>query len=178
MKKKVFGIALVALSFVTLTSAAQTTDKSVCVKKSSTEYCGKDRPDCDRYRGKKADRKAFDPFEGIELTENQKSRLAQLKEKQRETRKAQMAKRVADRKADKDARIAARKAARQQYLLEVKEIIGSEKYVKFLENQIINQAPGMKKLRSCAKNVKRHHKGFRCHGHGILAPQSDPKAKS
>ncbi len=102
---------------------------------------------------KKEAREAKNPYEGLNLTDAQKSKLAELDSKRMADRKAKMEARKADansQKADKKnmtgaekqaakkAMMEARKADKIEYLQEVKEIIGPDQYVVFLENFYVN----------------------------------------
>ena len=64
MKKKILGLALIAMSVVTFSGMAQTTNKDNNVKK-------------ENIKGKKADkqvrRNQVNPFEGLNLTDAQKT---------------------------------------------------------------------------------------------------------
>lgn len=87
-------------------------------------------------------------FEGINLTDAQKASLKQLNEKRmaRRTEMKAQAKEQTDAQKEaarknKEAMKADRQKAQKEYLEEVKEIIGPDNYVVFLENLVVNQQP-------------------------------------
>ncbi len=122
---------------------------------------------------KKEAREAKNPYEGLNLTDAQKSKLAELDSKRLAERKAKMEARKAEangQKADKSkndadrkAMMEARKADKIEYLQEVKEIIGPDQYVVFLENFYVNGGAqkGAKAIRQgkSAKQGMAHNKG-------------------
>ncbi len=103
---------------------------------------------------KKEARVAKNPYEGLNLTDAQKTKLAELDSKRQAAKQAKMEARKAEannaQKADKknltdaekqaakQAKMDARKADKLEYLQEVKEIIGPDQYVVFLENFYVN----------------------------------------
>ena len=173
MKKRILGIAFMAMSLMAFNGMAQSTANS-STDATKTEQCKKDGKKCcggekqkdgkkfgDRQKdGKKHGMKrgGANPFEGLNLTEAQKSQLQQLDAKRKAEREKKMEAHKAEKeqmKANKQAGnadqkdLAARKAEKQmndsvrnaqriadmkEYLVQVKEIIGPDNYVKFLEN--------------------------------------------
>ncbi len=127
---------------------------------------------------KKEAREAKNPYEGLNLTDAQKSKLAQLDSKRQAERKAKMEARKAEansqkaakkdmteaeKQAAKKAKMEARKADKIEYLQEVKEIIGPDQYVVFLENFYVNDGgqQGGKAIRQgkSGKQGMAHNKG-------------------
>lgn len=156
MMKKVLGIAMVALSLASASAFAQSNDNKVNdTKKARIEKsCAGMKKEC---KDKEVCGKVvtLDEFEGINLTEAQKTQLTALKQQQRDKIKAARELKKADKTAKKEdkkemtkeQRIAKRqqmdaerKAQRKDYLAKVKDIIGADNYVTFLENQYV-QAP-------------------------------------
>ena len=88
---------------------------------------------------------APNPFEGLNLTADQQTKLDALRAERRaefEKARADKQKEKADKKADKmkakaDLR-AKMKADREQMLAKIKGILNPEQYVKFLENYYVN----------------------------------------
>ncbi len=144
MKKKVLGLALMAMALVGFNGMAQDNTQN-CNNQSCTSQtqCQKGNKGM-----KKEAREAKNPYEGLNLTDAQKSKLAQLDSKRQAERKAKMEALKADKNAqkadksksdaDRKAKMEARKADKIQYLQEVKEIIGPDQYVVFLENFYVN----------------------------------------
>ncbi len=143
MKKKVLGLALMAMALVGFNGMAQNAQ--------STQSC-KTQTECKKGNKKEA-REAKNPYEGLNLTDAQKSKLAELDSKRMADRKAKMEARKsqkdaakaekknmtdAEKQAAKQAKMEARKADKIEYLQEVKEIIGPDQYVVFLENFYVN----------------------------------------
>lgn len=129
MKKKILSIALLVMSLGTFTGIAQTANNNNSVK---TENVRGERAD------KKGQRPQVNPYEGLKLTDAQKTKLQQLDTKRQEARQQEMQKKQEKKQQDKTARMEARKASKKQYLEEVKAIVGPEQYVVFLENMYIN----------------------------------------
>ncbi len=131
MKKKILGLALMAMSLVAFNGMAQSNSSdNNSVKQENV-------------RGKKADKqarpgKAVNPFEGLNLSDAQKSQLQQLDAKHKAQRMQQMQARKENKQRNDSAKIADRRAAKKSYLEEVKAIIGPDQYVVFLENMYIN----------------------------------------
>lgn len=129
MKKKILGLALVAISLAAFNGNAQTTTTD-------------NTPAQENVKGKKTDRQGrrdkVNPFDGLNLTDAQKTRLQELDNQLREAGKERVKAAKEERRRNDSARIEQRKAAKKSYLEEVKAIIGPEQYVVFLENSYIN----------------------------------------
>lgn len=136
MKKKIFSVALLAMSLFAVNGIAQTPSNS-----NNTQI--------ENVKGKKAEKKGErrqkNPYEGLNLTDAQKTKLQQLDEKQKaqrmqkmEAMKAEKQANKAQKESDKAAMKEARAAEKKAYLEEVKAIIGPDQYVVFLENFYIN----------------------------------------
>lgn len=164
MKKKILGLAFVAMSLIAFNSNAQTdassggtTQETVVkskkdVRKSDNKF---DRKDGLRFDKKnRADR--MNPFEGINLTEQQQSQLKDLYTKRREARKQEAQTRRENKQANDSTRMAQRRRDRKSYLEEVKAIIGPDNYVIFLENAYLNSAP--KDFRKAGAPDRRNHR--------------------
>ncbi len=160
MKKRILGVAFMIMSLVAFGSIAQTQNTDNKAKQEKVENLRKEKKEKkgkkikgDKTRSgkvksdKKQNRK--NPYEGLTLTETQKTQLQQLDSRRKMERreKSNMAKAEKQRR-DSSAR-AERRAAKKQYLEEVKAIIGPDQYVVYLENQVLNG------------NKATHHKAFR-----------------
>lgn len=159
MKKKIISIALMVMALSPVAAMAQSPDSKS--GKAEKTCCKKEKSD------KKCERPS--PFDGLNLTESQRTRLAQLNEKREALRKEEIKaqkelKQSIDstrNKAKKEANIEylkAKKAAKAEYLKEVREIVGTENYVKYLENMVINQGGHKKDFRSHDMKKDGHRK--------------------
>ncbi|MCM1111430.1 MAG: hypothetical protein NC336_09485 [Clostridium sp.] len=138
MKKKILGIAILAISIFALPAMAQNpagADNGQCPDQKNCPVC----PD-----KKKGDRKkAFNPFEGITLTDAQQQQVTRL-EQNRKAARAEKAKQAREKKAVKDSTMRqGRQTARRDYLNQMKSILTPDQYVVFLENIVVNQQPQM-----------------------------------
>lgn len=150
MKKKILGLAAIAMSLIALPSVAQNKKNNDGRKKEArieNTQCTKDF--------KKGDR-ATCIFEGLTLSDTQKDQLKQLNEKQLADRKARKEALRADRQRNDSTMRAERRASKKAYLEEVKAIIGPDQYVVFLENFYLNGGHG---------KAVRGQKGHGHHGH-------------
>lgn len=130
MKKKILGLALIAMTLTAFNGMAQNPDNNTA----------KAKQEC--VKGKKADkqdcRQQLCPFAGMNLTDAQKTQLQQLDSKRKAARQAQVQARNEKKQEMKNDRLAERQAAKKAYLEEVKAIIGPDNYVVFLENFYVN----------------------------------------
>lgn len=164
MKMKFFGLALAAITCVALNGNAQTTttsDKCCANKTECTQQCKKDckkdgkQCKADKKKGDRAARQSA--FDKMTLTADQKARLEQFHQKNREARKAQAEARKADKQRGDSAMRADREAAKRQYLTELKEIVGPDNYVIFLEESFLqDQGPRMMQANDRGKMAKDH----------------------
>ena len=174
MKKKVLGLALMAMALVGFNGMAQNNSQK-------NSQCCKAQTECTKGgKGmKKEAREMKNPYEGLTLTDAQKSKLAELDSKRMADRKAKMEARKAEVKgqkgerndADMKSRMEARKADKMEYLKEVKAIIGPDQYVVFLENFYVNGGGnhnGGKAIRQGKAGHKgmAHNKGMKGHRKG------------
>lgn len=134
MKKKILGLAIVALSMATLPAMAGTPKSDSCCAAQGKECNAK----CKKDSCSTAPCCKPGPFSGLDLSESQKAQLRQLKEKRDSISREKMKARKADRTSRDSSRIASNRADRKQYLEEVKAIIGPEQYVIYLENIVLD----------------------------------------
>ena len=138
MTKKVFALALLALSLTGLSATAgQNTDSKAQGKELKKEL--------------KGEHKHINPFEGLNLTEAQQNSIKQLNANRKEARKAQMKANKENRKKMKAEMRNQHKASKKAYLNEVKAILTPEQYVSFLENSYMN-ASGRKGHKNAMHN--------------------------
>lgn len=165
MKKKVLGIALLAMSFVGFSAAAQTPATNAPAQQETVR------------KGDRQGRKAqVNPFEGMNLSDAQQAQLKQLNEKRQAERQARKQTRKDEKQRNESARMAERRNEKKSYLDQVKAIVGPEQYVVFLENFYVsggNKAAmgnkqGGKNVKS--KDGRKGHgdrKGNRNHAHSF-----------
>lgn len=166
MKKKIVSLALLAVSMIGLPMMAQTPSGNSQNK--NVENCckankGERKAKKDGAKMVKGEARQYNPFEGLTLNDTQKNQLQQLQEKRKamkEAKKADKQLEKADKRAEKQFNDSVRRAERQasarEYLQEVKEIIGPDQYVIFLENMYVN-APqqGMKAFRQGGRDMEK-----------------------
>lgn len=127
-------------------------------------------------KGKKMDRPAFNPFDGIQLTEDQQNRLQTLRKglgpvelnKDQQAKIKENSNLSSEQKQQlKKERNAKRLETKKNYLNGVKEILTPEQYIVFLENVYLyspqdqgmkGQAPSKKVMKSNKKTMKSDRK--------------------
>lgn len=161
MIKKIFSIAIVAISVLAAPMAASTNDKNSTKEACQVTEISKEKKDA--YRQARMAERESKEFEGITLSDTQKKQLADLKEKNKSEMKKikeassseiKRAKEISDkaRELRKNKKIENRRA----YLKEVKEIIGDDNYVVFLENQYVNNLQKPQKPPMQDRKAKNH----------------------
>ncbi len=135
MKKTILSLSLLLASAVGFSAMAQTDNQTTC--NTPEAKCAKA---CDKKDSPKAC-----PFEGLNLTEQQKTQLQEIAPQK--PSKEQREKMQAEKKAQKQAMRENRQQARRDYLAKVKAILTPEQYTQFLENSYVN---------SMAKQGQRH----------------------
>lgn len=154
MKKKVLSLALLAIAFVGINSFAQTSANGNSAPKQEKTERMKD--------GKGMRHGHGNPFEGIQLTDAQKTQLEQLRTRDSKNDKANPA--DCQKKCEKGERpakpteeqIAAREARKQQFMNDVKNILTPEQYTTFEQNMSKMSAD---KNMGKKGNKKMSHKG-------------------
>ncbi len=140
MKKKVLSLALAAIVSIGFTSFAQTSgncpagsDKNCVVK---DKKCCDKKKNCNKKCGDNCSRKCAGPFEGLNLTEQQKSALANIPNPR------QVMKAACDNNNGKQGTPEMRRDVARNvmldYLKKVKGVLTPEQYVQFLENSYVN----------------------------------------
>lgn len=166
MKKKVLGLALVAMSLIAFNGMAQnSSDQTNTVNKENVKSKKNEKGSCC---------KAANPFEGLNLNDSQKSQLQQLDSKRKAAREQQAQTRKETKQRNDSARMAARRADKKSYLEEVKAIIGPEQYVVFLENMYVNGGGKQNGGKTAMKNGKNRKGKLTGHRNG----QSKDKNKA
>lgn len=170
MMKKIFSVALVAMSLVSMPIIAQTTNTQQSCEQKAVCKEGKNNKN-DESRVTKISKREAAMFEGMNLTDAQKQQIKELKANTLKQRKEKAEAMKAERKQQKAEAKEARKAMKEQaeaekraYLKELKKIIGNDNYVIFLENQFVMQSnpQGAKsKMRPMDKKGSQMNKGQR-----------------
>lgn len=155
MKKKVLCMALAAIVSIGISSFAQSPDNNCsagsnknCVVK-DMKCCGK-KKDCKEKCDNNCSRKCVNPFEGLNLTEQQKSALANIPNPRQVMKAARD-----NNKGKKESPEMRRDVARNvmlDYLKQVKGVLTHEQYMQFLENSYVNG-----RLNMAGKPGKGHH---------------------
>lgn len=158
MKKKVLGLAFAAISLFAFNGMAQTPSNQTCPLNKENVKCKKNE--------KRNCCKAVNPFEGLNLSDSQKSQLQQLDSKRKAARQQQAQSRKETKQRNDSARMAARRAEKKSYLEEVKAIIGPEQYVVFLENMYVNGGGKQNGGKALMKHDKSRKGKIAGHRHG------------
>jgi hypothetical protein len=151
MKKRIVGLALIAMSLVTVNSVAQTPNQNTQTtpKQENTQ--------CKKAPGK-GQCKAVCPFEGMNLSDAQKGKLEQLNTKRANARAEKSKATKAEKQRKDSVKMTERRAAKKEYLEEIKAILTPDQYVVFLENSYVNvdqhHGKAMKQYRHHGKDMK------------------------
>lgn len=170
IKKVILSIAIV--SAAALSSFAANDNKANTDNKARTE-CSKNSGECKKAKHGKGDKAGFGmrAFEGIDLTEAQKTQLEALRSDFKAKKEASMKER-GDRKEKNDnltaeqkqqlkaEKMAKRQQAQQEFNDKVKNILTPEQYTKYLDNtkkMASNKDKSMKKGGKHSKGQKGNH---------------------
>lgn len=135
MKKGFLSIAVLAASLFSFSALAQSQQAS---PECTTQQCPAKPEACPRNaKACPAQRPCADPFAGINLTQDQQTKLNTLREK-RKAECAAVNKSRKDRFQQRDSMV---RVSKKQHLEEVKSILTPDQYVIFLENMVISN-PG------------------------------------
>lgn len=178
MKKILFSIAILASSAVAFAQSPTFPSTQSATQVEQTACCKKDgKPAGKMERKKSGECRAF---EGITLTDDQKTKLNALRESKRggkavkgtsdKSRKSDLT--PEQRKQMMAERKAGRLEARKSYLDGVKQILTPEQYVKFLEN---NFTITQHKDKKNGKGLNRHKGGRK--GRGDMKSAARPAGK-
>lgn len=151
MKKKILALTLAAFTFGIVAANAQNETTTDANGKAKTECCQKDGKKCDKKGDKEARREArakLNPFNGIELTAEQKAQLKDLKEQQK-----------AGKKKTKEARQEERAAKAAAYDAEVAKILTPEQYQTYQANREAMKEARQKKMKKAKEKMARKHNG-------------------
>ena len=140
MKKTVLALSLSILSVLGFSAMAQKQKPNEKCDKANKELCSKGK-EC-----KMAGKAKYNPFEGLNLTQAQEQKLAELNAQKPERREGQHpGKKEQMTQEQRQAKMQARQDRSREYLAKVKAILTPEQYVSFLENVAVH------------KEGRRHH---------------------
>lgn len=159
MKKRILGLALLAMSMATIGANAQTNagDNGNCPK---TE-CSRSQQKCAKGDAMRLRNDAV--FDKMNLSADQKAKLQALEQKKAEVRKAKAEARKSQKQQRCADACAAREAEKKQYLQDLKAIIGPENYVIFLEDYYVQDNIG-KRVKAPHDRMARSHKDMKAKG--------------
>ncbi len=146
MKKIIIALSVLAASTLGLSAQNQTQNNKTAGQ--PNKEMAKKHVD-----GKK--QKGANPFDGLNLTEQQRKQLTDL----RTQSKAKKAANDSTQRARRAEHAAKAKTMRADYLKSVKAILTPDQYVKFLENNYVNAGKGHKKGyggKAFAKDGRKH----------------------
>ncbi len=118
-----------------------------------------------------------DPFIGITLTPEQQTKIQTLKAETKAKRQAMAKECKAKVKNDRAQRAEAMKASKKEYLESVKEILGPDQYVVFLENIVLNQPSPKAGMHHDKRGVAGKNKDMKRPGHKHHGERKAPAAK-
>lgn len=151
MKKNFIALSVIAAATLGV-NAQNPSAKAVCPQAPCPNVKAGDKARCT----------APNPFEGLNLTEQQQKKIDELRQATRQQKLAN----DSIRKANRDQKMRDFRNKRSEYLKSVKAILTPEQYVQYLENSYIN-APGPRhggKDKHFGKRGDRKH-GYK-HGNG------------
>lgn len=155
MNKKLIVAALGLCALVATPAFAQQPDGTNAPKK---ERAAKDK------NGKR-DAQAPNPFEGLNLTADQQTKLEALKKECKEARMAKAETRQKQARERKNVNREEAKKARTEELAKIKAILTPEQYVKFLENNYLTGRHGKKGAKDNGRLANNDRRGDRGHKH-------------
>lgn len=116
-------------------------------------------------RGGKRGAEAPNPFEGLNLTADQQTKLEALKKECKEARMAKAETRQKQAQERKNVNREEAKKARTEELAKIKAILTPEQYVKFLENNYLTGRHGKKGAKDNGRLANNDRRGDRGHKH-------------
>lgn len=169
MTKKVLFASLIALSGIFATASAQKPQGHQCAA-AEGQACAASQS-CSQSQGKCA----FNPFEGLNLTEQQQAKLDALKQEKKAAKDAAKKDKADRKQADR----AQAKSQRAEELAKIKEILTPEQYVTFLENNYLNAGNRQMMAHGDRKLDRQHMQGKKCDKAGCdnKGPKGDKKGQ-
>lgn len=140
MKKKIIAATLFAISLISFPSLAQQPEQAAT--KCTEQTCS---------RSEKSTPQKCNPFEGLNLTEQQQASIKGLQKQRAEQAKNEKEKARKDKAQHDSTARENRRQSRMAYLQQLKDILTPEQYVSFLENSYASN--------SCRDKARKGHKG-------------------
>ncbi len=174
MKKQLFSIALAALAVLTVTTSASaakpegTCDNNTECQAPGKKKCKKQKHDR-RERCQGADSAVCNPFEGLNLTDQQTEALKAIPNPHQVMKAA---------KQQADSTTCTRtmlQDVRKNYLAQVKQVLTPEQYTQFLENFYVKQMPMKGKKDKKDGQRPKGKKDKQKRGHGPKPQQGAPR---
>ena len=159
MKKKIFTLAVAVASLFSMSAFAQAPNcnangnctskkEGTCKVNKNKEKCqdGKQCRQGGKQRGDSAMRKAYNPFEGLNLTAQQQQKLQAIPTPAQVVKTARQGAKDNGQSAKGNAASnkLIRKDVRANYLKEIQTVLTPDQYVQFLENNYVNSGAGKK----------------------------------
>lgn len=130
MKRKILSVAFVVMSLMLTSAVAKNNDFN------TQEDCLRHK--CCVEKNQKIRHHGFNPFEGIELSTEQKSQLENLKNDLKKDKKCENKKEKQCHKFEKYKKY---QELKKKNLNEIKQILTPEQYIKYLENIVLKSSP-------------------------------------
>ncbi len=143
MKKTLFAAIFLGASMLTFNASAQNQKKDSAGAKCPNTECAAGKSDCKGIVPPAGKMKNFNPFIGTTITPEQQAKLDQLNKDRAEKKAAAKE----QRQKTKQMNDSVRRAEKLDYLRQVKDIIGPDQYVIFLENIAVAQPQQGKAMR-------------------------------
>lgn len=138
MKKQLITLAFAAVGFISMNAFAQApSNKEGKARRANNTECV-NPAQCANPNECKAKRPVCNPFEGLNLTDAQKTKLEAIPNPRKVAQEMKQAAKADSIKTDKAAVKAMRKDIRSNYLRQVKDVLSADQYVTFLENYFVN----------------------------------------
>lgn len=139
MKKQLITLAFAAIGFISMNAFAQAPSKDGKGRRGDRKECVNPQQ-CANPQECKAKGQACNPFEGLNLTDAQKTKLQAIPCPRQVAQDMKKAAKGDSIKANKEAAKLMRKDIRANYLRQVKQVLSADQYTTFLENFFINNA--------------------------------------
>lgn len=182
MMKKILSAAFIAMTLVVSPVFAQTSNNNE--SKAQAKECTKDAKKCQDKEKREKVREAL-LLKGMNLSDTQKQQLRDLKEKtvqdkkaKKEALKTEGREKKEMTKEDRQAKKERKEAEKRDYLKKVRNIVGDDNYVIYLENQFVtssNDQKGKSPMKGKERKMNKGPKGE--NGKEMAKSRQDMKQK-